>query len=73
MLTVNQSPTMSSQAKPQTKKFQKGERIIPTSTDKALKYYPAEDEAAPRKVCIRKSRIGIANTSDIPIFTECIR
>lgn len=39
---------MSSQA--QTKKFQKGERIIPTATDKALKVYPAEDVAQPRKV-----------------------
>lgn len=41
---------MSSQEKPQTKKFQKGERTIPTASDKALKYYPAEDEAVPRKV-----------------------
>ncbi len=39
---------MSSEQK--TKKFQKGERIIPSSTDKALKYYPAEDEAQPRQV-----------------------
>ena len=34
----------------QTKKFQKGERIIPAAGDKALKYYPAEDDAQPRKV-----------------------
>jgi hypothetical protein len=25
-------------------------KVIPTSTDKALKYYPAEDVAEPRKV-----------------------
>ncbi|KAK6443485.1 60S ribosomal protein L6 [Oleoguttula sp. CCFEE 5521] len=32
-----------------TKKFGKQERVIPSSTDKALKYYPAEDVAQPRK------------------------
>ena len=36
--------------KAQTKKFQKGERVIPSATDKALKYYPAEDAAQPKKV-----------------------
>ena len=52
----------SSKAKPQTKKSGKGEKggktegkteskVVPTATDKALKYYPAEDESAPRKVC----------------------
>lgn len=39
-----------SEGKQQTKKFQKGERVIPAAGDKALKYYPAEDEAAPKKV-----------------------
>jgi uncharacterized protein YdaT len=34
----------------QTKKFQKGERVIPSATDKALKYYPAEDEQVLKKV-----------------------
>lgn len=34
----------------QTKKFQKGERVIPSATDKALKYYPAEDEQVMKKV-----------------------
>jgi len=33
----------------QTKKFQKGERVIPSATDKALKYYPAEDEQVLKK------------------------
>jgi hypothetical protein len=46
---------MSTQEKPKTKKFQKGERIIPTSSDKALKYYPAEDEAVNKKVCISQA------------------
>jgi large subunit ribosomal protein L6e len=37
----------------QTKKFQKGERVIPSATDKALKYYPAEDEQVMKKVRMR--------------------
>lgn len=41
---------MASNAQGQTKKFQKGERFIPSSTDKALKYYPAEEAAVARKV-----------------------
>ena len=41
---------MSSEQQPQTKKFQKGERVIPSATDKALKYYPAEDEQVNKKV-----------------------
>lgn len=44
---------MSSEGKQQTKKFQKGERVIPAAGDKALKYYPAEDEAQPKKVSAR--------------------
>jgi hypothetical protein len=49
----------------QTKKFQKGERVIPSATDKALKYYPAEDEQVMKKVrqhhqCARK-RDGTPN------------
>jgi len=34
---------------PQTKKFQKGERTITPASQKASKYYPAEDEVQPRK------------------------
>merc|ERR1712183_460140 len=41
------SAKMSTEA--QTKKFQKGERVIPSATDKALKYYPAEDEQVIKK------------------------
>lgn len=41
----------------QTKKFQKGERVIPAATDKALKYYPAEDEQVNKKVREHQRRI----------------
>lgn len=34
----------------QTKKFGKGEREVPHHSQKAKKYYPAEDESKPRKV-----------------------
>lgn len=37
--------------KPATKKFGKGERTVPHSSQKASKYYPAEDNSAPKKVC----------------------
>jgi large subunit ribosomal protein L6e len=33
-----------------TKKFGKGERSIPHSSQKASKYYPAEDVSAPKQV-----------------------
>ncbi|KAF1994446.1 hypothetical protein P154DRAFT_447581 [Amniculicola lignicola CBS 123094] len=35
--------------KPTTKKFGKGERTIPHASQKASKYYPAEDVAVPKK------------------------
>lgn len=35
-----------------TKKFGKGERTIPHSSQKAKKFYPAEDESKPKKVRI---------------------
>ncbi|KAI7498683.1 60S ribosomal protein L6 [Hortaea werneckii] len=44
-----QSPIMSSE-QAQTKKFQKGERTIPAPSQQASKYYPAEDDAQPKKV-----------------------
>ncbi|KAK3068281.1 60S ribosomal protein L6 [Teratosphaeriaceae sp. CCFEE 6253] len=34
---------------PQTKKFQKGERTVPHASQKASKYYPAEDVQQPKK------------------------
>lgn len=39
-----------SKAEHKTKKFGKGERNVPHHTQKAKKFYPAEDEAKPRKV-----------------------
>jgi large subunit ribosomal protein L6e len=33
------------------KKFGKGERVVPHHTQKAKKWYPAEDESQPKKVC----------------------
>ncbi|KAF2143605.1 uncharacterized protein K452DRAFT_224801 [Aplosporella prunicola CBS 121167] len=41
---------MSAPQEPTTKKFGKGERSIPHPSQKASKYYPAEDEKAARKV-----------------------
>ncbi|KAK4635367.1 60S ribosomal protein L6-B [Fulvia fulva] len=37
-----------SSEQPQTKKFQKGERVITPAAQKASKYYPAEDVSAPK-------------------------
>ncbi|GAB7348469.1 hypothetical protein MBLNU459_g6882t1 [Dothideomycetes sp. NU459] len=39
-----------SAAQSTTKKFQKGEREVPHHSQKASKYYPAEDDSAPKKV-----------------------
>jgi hypothetical protein len=38
-------------AEAQTRKFQIGERAIPSATDKALKYYAAENEQVLKKCC----------------------
>ncbi|KAK4560397.1 60S ribosomal protein L6 [Recurvomyces mirabilis] len=40
---------MSSEQKSQTKKFQKGERSIPHPSQHASRYYPADDNAQPKK------------------------
>ena len=53
----------------QTKKFQKGERVIPSATDKALKYYPAEDEQVLKKV--RQHHCAIRGTKDGTRTSEC--
>lgn len=45
---VHQFANMSTEAK--TKKFGSGERSIPHHSEKAPKYYPAEDIAQPKKV-----------------------
>ena len=39
---------------PTTKKFAKGERSIPHHSQKASKYYPADDAAVPKKVRSRR-------------------
>lgn len=49
-MSSKQQKPQSSKDGASTKKFQKGERVIPAATDKALKYYPAEDEAVAKKV-----------------------
>ncbi|KAB8748963.1 hypothetical protein FH972_026514 [Carpinus fangiana] len=41
---------MSTNVAPSTKKFGKGERSVPHHTQKAPKYYPAEDDKTPKKV-----------------------
>ncbi|KAK0730654.1 ribosomal protein L6e-domain-containing protein [Lasiosphaeris hirsuta] len=41
---------MSSTAAPTTKTFGKSTRTVPAASEKAQKWYPAEDEAQPRKV-----------------------
>ncbi|KAF2083544.1 60S ribosomal protein L6 [Saccharata proteae CBS 121410] len=41
---------MSAPQEPQTKKFGKGERTIPHPSQKAAKYYPVDDDKAPKKV-----------------------
>ena len=35
-----------------TKKYGKGERYIPHHSTKAKRFYPAEDEVRPKKVCV---------------------
>ena len=37
-------------SKPQTKKFQGGERTVPHHLEKASKYYPAEEDRKPKTV-----------------------
>lgn len=41
----------------QTKKFGKGERIVPHPSQKAQKWYPVEDEPQPKKVSIALSKM----------------
>lgn len=51
------SKMSTSEAKPTTKKFGKGERTVPHHSEKASKFYPAYDEKQPRKVCEDHARI----------------
>jgi hypothetical protein len=46
------SATLTSKSVGETKKFGKGERTIPHPSQKAQKWYPAEDEQQPKKVSI---------------------
>jgi hypothetical protein len=50
-------------AAPTTKTFGKGTRTVPAPSEKAQKWYPAEDEAQPKKVR--------QNTCILDIYTEC--
>lgn len=48
-----------SSEQPQTKKFQKGERLITPASQKASKYYPAEDVSAPKTVRSPLERLDV--------------
>jgi large subunit ribosomal protein L6e len=39
-------------AKPTTKQFGKSTREVPASADQAKKWYPADDDSAPKKVSL---------------------
>lgn len=39
-------------AKPTTKKFGKSTREVPAPSERASKWYPAEDDSAPKKVSL---------------------
>ncbi|KAJ4989153.1 60s ribosomal protein l6 [Stagonosporopsis vannaccii] len=49
--------------KPTTQKFSKGERSIPHHSQKASKYYPAEDVAVPKKVRSQTRQIKARKTA----------
>lgn len=51
-----------------TKKFGKGERQIPTQ--KARKYYPAEDESKPKKVCYAPWNWEYVSHHPVPGYLE---
>jgi hypothetical protein len=50
ILPASQFDMSAKQEQPVTKSFGKGERSIPHHSQKANKYYPAEDESVPKKV-----------------------
>ena len=47
---------MSSQAQPTVKKFGKSTRAVPQPSEKAQKWYPAVDEAQPKKVRLKNKK-----------------
>ena len=54
-------------AEHKTKKFGKSERSIPHHTQKAKKFYPAEDEAKPKKVCEAIPDTGLFMKRTVPV------
>jgi large subunit ribosomal protein L6e len=64
-----------SQHQPQTKKFGKQERTVPHKSQKASKWYPAEDQKQPKKVSLlsekwRAEEQAVVGT--FPTSTICI-
>lgn len=49
-----------------TKKFGKSERTVPHHTQKAKKFYPAEDESKPKKVCKAALRVPFPDHESTP-------
>lgn len=58
----------------QTKKFGKGDRTIPSHSQKAQKWYPVDDEPQPKKVsnCLYDSRASVLRMSALRQST-CVR
>ena len=48
---------------PQQKTFGKSTREVPSAAQKASKWYPAEDEAQHKKVCVNYARERVAGTN----------
>lgn len=55
-------------AKPTTQQFGKSTREVPASADKAKKWYPADDDSAPKKV----SLFGHASQSKQSPWYRCL-
>jgi hypothetical protein len=47
-------------AKPQTKKFGKGSRDVPAATERAQKWYPADDDSQPKTVSVARVELDCA-------------
>ena len=54
------SKSAAAEAKPKTKQFGKGERQIPHHSEKAKRFYPAQDEKKPKKVRLAYLVITVA-------------
>lgn len=55
-----------------TKKFGKSERKVPSSSKKAKKFYPAEDEAKPKKVCVSQHLYADLGDQSPDILSICV-